>query len=81
MKPTFHAGHVEKSVRLKRVLQCLRDHRRFGITTLSLNRLAFTTRSSSDVSELRSNGYRIDCKFVGSTPDGLKVHRYHLKTR
>ena len=57
----------------------LRASRRSGITTLALNRLAHSTRSSSDVSELRTNGFEIACKFVGTTPDGLRIHRYHLQ--
>ena len=78
-KKTFHAGRLDKSVRLKRVLAVLRASRKSGITTMSLNKLAVTTRSSSDVSELRTNGFEIACQFVGTTPDGLRIHRYHLQ--
>jgi hypothetical protein len=78
-KNTFHAARLEKSIRLRRVLAVLRGSRRSGITTLALNELAHSTRGSSDVSELRANGFVIECRPGGTTPDGLRIHRYHLQ--
>lgn len=59
----MHFAKVESSDRLKRVLDVLAD----GLphSTLEIQRKAKVCAVGSSVSELRSNGYRIECKRSG----------------
>ncbi len=76
---TFHAGTVETSPRLSAVLVYLEECGSEGATTLAILQHCPTTRPSSDVSELRANGYTVDCQYVGKSSAGAKVHRYTLQ--
>lgn len=70
----MHAARVERSARLRRVLEALRPG--LWISSLDLAREARTVAPGTCVSELRANGYRIDCR-QGSGPEG-RVWEYRL---
>lgn len=73
----FHHGNPSRSKRLKNVLQCLRLAGKVGMTTLAIQRNVNTTRPSSDISELRASGHRINTKYVGKF-SGSKIYNYTL---
>ncbi len=82
MRSTFHHGDVKKSHRLRQVLswlilcECSGDGR---TTTMEiLNACPNTTRPSSDISELRANGIKIESKRVGKSANGGQIWRYKL---
>lgn len=61
----MNAAKVEKSYRLGRVLEALRNHPD-GISSMTLIRVAQVVAPGTAVSELRHQGYNIDCKRTGS---------------
>lgn len=58
----MHHAKIEKSDRLQRVHKVLRD--RAWHSTRDIMRRAHVCAVNSTVSELRANGYRIECKRV-----------------
>jgi len=76
----MHAANPEKSRRLARMLELLKAHPR-GATTLELQRWSDSCAVSTDISELRQNGYIIERRRLDNTPNGRQVHQYTLKGR
>jgi hypothetical protein len=70
----MHAARVATSARLRRVLAALRPGLWVGSLELALT--ARTVAPGTCVSELRANGYRIECR-QGSGPEG-RVWEYRL---
>jgi hypothetical protein len=59
----MHAARIEKSDRLNRVAVVLRT---LGVaTTRDIQQTAYVCAVNSCISELRANGFQIDCKCVG----------------
>lgn len=77
---TFHHGTLE-SPRLAKLLAYLKQRGDDGATTLELAQGCYSTRPSSDVSELRANGVLIETLFEGVNENGRRVHRYRLIER
>jgi hypothetical protein len=79
MKSTFHHGSP-KSFRLKTVLACLRNADKKGVTTFEILNRCYptTTRPSSDISELRANGIKIESKRIGKSANGGQIWNYKL---
>jgi hypothetical protein len=75
-KTNFHFANAERSDVLQKTLAFLRQGPR---TTIEITHHTGTTRASSDISELRANGYMIDCEYVGLSDNGKKIHRYILR--
>ena len=74
---TFHHASID-SDRIQRIIKALSDAGRSGLTTIQLNDICGSTRASSDVSEVRSCGIPIRCKYEGQTDSGRRVFRYRL---
>ena len=68
-------ARVENSERLRRVLGMLEFRGRAGATSLELSLGAHTVAPGTCVSELRAQGYVVDCKREGN------VWRYTLRER
>jgi len=60
----MHAARAEKSYRLQRVLEALRSHPK-GISSMTLIRVAQVVAPGTVVSELRHQGFDIQCKREG----------------
>lgn len=60
----MHSASVEKSHRLQRVLKVLSDTKPH--TTREIIRKASVCAVNSIISELRDNGYKIECQRMGS---------------
>lgn len=58
----MHSANIEKSARLQRVLNRLYEG---PATTLELVRDANVCAVNSIISEIRNNGYQVDCSCVG----------------
>jgi hypothetical protein len=67
------------SYRIQKPLAALRAAGHRGLTPLELNQQCGSTRASSDLSELRQNGFNIEKTFDGTTEAGRKVWRYVLQ--
>lgn len=76
-KPS-HAARVEASPRLQRALAALRRFGSHGCTTAQLFHETGSMAVHSDVSELRANGYTVECKHE-RTENGRRVYRYTLR--
>ena len=70
---TLHAARLDRSDRLRRVLQVLEDGQEHS--TLDLVMLAGVCAVNSIVSELRANGIAISCR-QDKTPGGARVWLY-----
>ena len=74
----MHAGKVESSDRLQRVLALLRARGSKGATTRDILEVAHVCAVNSIIAELRVNGFHIDCQYVGRTEEGGRIYRYTL---
>lgn len=73
-----HYGNADKSDRLKRVLDLLRDG--MPHTTMSIAKECNVCNPSTIISELRFNGYKIPpAKLVRRRKDGTRIYTYQLK--
>ena len=70
----LHAAKVDSSKRLQRVLDVLQDGKEHSTADLILR--AHVCAVNSIVSELRANGYTIDCR--SETVDGSRAWLYQL---
>ncbi len=71
----IHSANIESSGRLQRVLGMLKDgnpHTKRDIRLRTGSECVATC-----ISELRANGYNIECKFVGFI-NGAKIYSYTL---
>lgn len=75
---TFHHAKVEKSSVLQKTLDLLM---RTEPTTIQIAEYTGSTRASSDVSELRANGFNILATYIGLSENGRKIHRYKLRSQ
>ncbi len=78
---SFHYARIEKSKRLQRVLELLRQRGRTGATGREINHLCDVLNPGGACSELARNGFTIACKFIGTSDAGRKVYRYSLRGR
>jgi len=74
----MHAGKIESSARLKRVLELLRGRGRQGATTHEIIQIAHVCAVNSIAAEIRANGFDVVCKFSHRTEEGGSVFRYFL---
>ena len=75
MTGAMHAAALDRSPRLRRVLEVLRrggEH-----STLDIAREARVCAVSACVAELRANGVAVDCR-VTVAPDGARTWLYSL---
>lgn len=76
----MHNANAEKSERLRLTLCALSlGGPHFRISTLGIQRYTGSMAPATDISELRQNGYLIDCQYAGKTSSGRKIFRYHLR--
>lgn len=75
---SMHKANADKSYRLKQTLDVLRAFPD-GPTTWDIQGWCGSMAPATDISELRKNGYVIDCKYQGLTSTGRKIFRYHLR--
>lgn len=74
----MHQANVTKSHRLQLALKALRRAGARGLTTRELGNACHSEAPGTDASELRHNGFEIDCQYEGRTSQGRKVYRYRL---
>lgn len=75
----MHFASLKTSPRLQRVYRVLSDG--MPHTTLEIQSTAGVCAVGSTISELRRNGYEIECKCAGRKEDGAMVYRYRLLGR
>ena len=73
----MHNADVEKSPRLMRTLEVLKAFPE-GATTWDIQCLTNSMAPSTDVAELRQNGYDIICQYEGQTSSNRRIFRYRL---
>jgi DeoR/GlpR family transcriptional regulator of sugar metabolism len=71
-----HAADIDKSARLKKLLEILADG--FEYSTAELQERTGSMAIHTDIHELRSNGYAVKCRYVGKHDD-KKVYAYKLE--
>jgi len=74
---TFHHSPIDSN-RIRKIVDALLCAGKDGATTMELNRVCNSTRASSDVSEARACGVKIECRYEGKTHSGRKIYRYFL---
>lgn len=75
---TFHAARVSGSPQLQSLLGALRRHGIHGATSIELQDECRIVAVGTRVSELRHNGYDVQCKYERKTDSGAKIYRYTL---
>lgn len=73
----FHAAKVDKSPRLQRLVEYLKEAGRHGATSWELMIGCDLVAVSTCISELRWQGYQIETRYEGEH-EGRKVYRYRL---
>ena len=78
----MHAGRLESSDRLQRVLAVLRANPE-GLTTREVTDLAGILAVSATMAELRQRllpeGLTVRCDYVAKTRHGARIYRYRLE--
>jgi hypothetical protein len=74
---TIHAADVAESRRLQRVVEALKLSPD-GLTTREIITRTGTCAVNSVVSELRANGYAIECRYMGKSDEGMRIYNYRL---
>lgn len=74
----MHKANAEKSARLQRTLEAL-NACPDGAYSWQIQARTGSMAVATDTSELRANGYLIDCEYAGKTSNGRKIFRYHLR--
>jgi hypothetical protein len=72
----FHFAKIADSDRLKKMESAVMDRRPH--TTFELGKLADSPRPSSDISELRKNGFVFNVQYQGKNENGRKIHTFQL---
>jgi hypothetical protein len=75
----MHAAKADKSERLSRTLHYIQTWGSLGATSAEIHAWTGSMAVATDISELRQNGYHIDCKYDGINHDGRKIFRYTFK--
>jgi hypothetical protein len=73
----MHHARVEKSARLQRVLAVLQGGEKH--TTSEIGRKARVLNVATYCSELRQNGFDIECCYAGRNKDGARIYEYQLR--
>lgn len=73
---TIHAGTSEKSQAMQ-LVRLLRAHPA-GLTTAQIQSALNSMAPATTVSEARSLGYDIPCKYLRQNPNGRRVYLYRL---
>jgi hypothetical protein len=76
-----NASKPETSRRLSRTLSYLKAAGAVGATSAELAGFTLSVAPGTDVSELRQNGYLIECRYEGQSQTGRKVYRYLYQGR
>lgn len=69
---------LHTSPRLKPILEALLRAGARGMTSLELSLVGKTVAIGTSISELRANGFDIQCTYEGRTESGRKQFRYAL---
>lgn len=78
-KRTFHLSSINKDNKRGRILRdTLELLMRTEPTTREINLHSGSTRASSDISELRHQGFDIECIPSGESSNGIKINRFRL---
>jgi hypothetical protein len=77
----MHAAKTDKSERLSRTLHFIRSWGKYGATSAQVQGFTGSMAVATDISELRQNGYNIECEYDGINHDGRKIFRYTFKGR
>ena len=72
----MHNGRIENSDRLRRTLAFVRSWGATGAPSAEIQGFTGSMAVATDISEIRRNGYDIECKYVGMTDKGRKVYNY-----
>lgn len=75
----MNAAHPETSVRLYRTLEYLKAAGAVGATSAELAGFTRSCAPGTDVSELRHNGYEIECRYERKSSTGAKIFRYRYQ--
>jgi hypothetical protein len=75
----FHAGNPETSYRLRRVLNSLKEAGKDGLTSWQIVQKASVVSPATCVSELRKNGFIVDCELERTMSGGSRIYRYIFK--
>ncbi len=74
----IHFAKLDASPRLQRMLAFLRERGPSGATGREIAVECETLNPATQASELRRNGFNIECSYERTTEGGRSVHRYRL---
>lgn len=77
----MHNAQLDGSERLRRTLSFIRDWGGLvrGVTSAEIQAHTGSMAVATDVSEIRRNGYDIECKYDHMSENGRKVFRYFYR--
>lgn len=76
----IHFAKLEKSERLQRIYNLLKERGPFGATSREIDRICDTVCAHTGIAELRSNGVKIrPAAIERETVTGRRVFRYFLE--
>jgi hypothetical protein len=76
MTTASHAAKVSTSSRLQAVLDVLSDGRWHSSYELTMK--THSVAPHSDLHEIRQNGYPVEQRYNGETPNGRRISEYRL---
>ena len=72
----MHAAKLDKSERLQRFIEALKDGPK---TTRELIEVTGLCAINSIAAECRANGIKVDCTYKGTTENGARIYQYELR--
>ena len=74
----MHFAKLESSPRLQQLLALLQDRGSTGVTGWEIADRIGVLNPATEISQVRHNGYRIDCTLERVTESRRRVYRYRL---
>jgi hypothetical protein len=75
----MHNADVNNSERLAQTLRIIRAGGKWGASTKEISSWTGSVAVATDVSEIRKNGYDIECVYDHTNENGRRVYRYHYR--
>jgi len=77
--PGFHFARVSKSPALQAILAYLQTNATRWVSTLDITLATKALNVASYISQLRANGYAVDCHYQRTTETKSKIYVYRLR--
>ena len=77
-KSRMHFARIESSPRLQQLLALLQDRGSIGVTGWEIAERIGVLNPATEISQVRHNGYKIECTLERMTENRRRVYRYRL---